>query len=94
MLCKPFNEDVQIYLLTYRSDRVINICVIKFYNTEFTISEKYYLELKNKIEAFRMATGERKNLYLTMITTYGLKPNRYIMVLVQNSIELKDLFRN
>ena len=89
-----FNKEAQIDLLIDRRDRVINICEIKFYFSEFTISEKYYKELRNKIEAFRTATSTRKNLYLTMLTTFGLKTNAYSMELVQNSIELKDLFKN
>ena len=49
------------------------------------------MKLRNKIETFRNATGTKKTLALTMITTYGVKKNKYSGI-INNSIILDDLF--
>lgn len=87
-----FNNTAQIDLLINRDDNIMNLCEIKFYNTDFTIDKKYYLSLKNKIAALQLATRTRKNIFITMITTYGLYENKYSRELVQNNISLEKLF--
>ncbi|MCH5689206.1 hypothetical protein LWM68_36170 [Niabella sp. W65] len=49
--------------------------------------------MKNKIAALQLATRTRKNVFITMITTYGLYENKYSRELIQNSITLDDLFK-
>lgn len=41
---------------------------------------------------FRRVTGTRKALFLTMVTTYGVKRNDYQVELVQNSVTADALF--
>ncbi len=93
--CKE-NDDLgisgaQIDLLIERRDRVINICEIKFSNNEFVIDKEYDLKLRNKLEAFRQSTSTKYALQLTMITTYGLKHNKYSNI-VGSEVTLDDLF--
>lgn len=87
-----FNKNAQIDLLIDRDDNVMNACEIKFYNSLFSIDKSYYLNLKNKINELKSDTGTNKSVFLTLISTYGLKENKYSRELVQNSINLKDLF--
>ncbi|MGN7784971.1 AAA family ATPase [Niabella sp. 22666] len=87
-----FNDLAQIDLLINRDDNIMNQCEIKFYNAPFTIDKQYYLNLKNKTAALQQATQTRKNILITMITTFGLNENKYSHELVQNSISLEDLF--
>jgi AAA+ ATPase superfamily predicted ATPase len=87
-----FNNVAQIDLLINRDDNIMNQCEIKFYNAPFTIDKQYYLNLKNKTAALQQATQTRKNIFITMITTFGLNENKYSHELVQNSISLEDLF--
>ena len=89
---KGSQNGAQIDLLIDRDDRVINICEIKFYSAEFTIDKKYAGELQNKIEAFRSHTKTKSSLFLTFITTYGLRQNQYRTQLVQNELTMDDLF--
>lgn len=89
-----FNKNAQIDLLIDRDDNVINICEMKFYNTEYTLDKKSYLNLKNKIQEFQSETGTRKNIFLTLITSYGIKENEYSRELVNNSLDLEALFEN
>ena len=81
----------QIDMLINRRDRTINICELKFSVNEFEINKDYDMKLRNKIEAFRNATGTNKTLALTMITTYGVKNNKYSGI-VNSSVVLDDLF--
>ena len=50
--------------------------------------------LKNKIAELNTAIETKKNVYLTMITTYGVKENEYSIELVQNNISMDCLFIN
>ena len=81
----------QIDLLIERRDRVINICEIKFASDEYIIDKEYDLKLRNKIENFRRSTRTKYGLQLTMITTYGVKDNKYSSI-VGNQVLLEDLF--
>jgi hypothetical protein len=65
---------------------------MKFYNAAVTIDKKMYLNFKNKIAELNNAIETKKNVYLTMITTYGVKENEYSIELVQNNISMDCLF--
>ena len=81
----------QIDLLIDRRDRVINVCEMKYSINDFVIDKSYADQLRNKIEMFRRESGTRNALHLTMVTTYGLKPNMYSNM-VQSEVTLDDLF--
>lgn len=85
------SPEAQIDLLIDRKDQVVNICEMKFSISPFVIDKQYSEKLRNKLGAFRQATGTKKALFLTMITTYGLAQNKY-SGLVQNSLEMDVLF--
>ncbi len=82
----------QIDLLIDRSDRVISICEIKFSTKAFSITKEYAEKLRNKSAVFREETGTNKTLFLTMITTFGLKPNNYAGQLVNDALDMNALF--
>jgi len=86
------NEYAQIDLLIDRADNVINVCEMKFYNGPYTLDKKYYLNLKNKITELQRDTKTRKNIYVTMITAFGINDNEYSRELVQNSLDIEVLF--
>ena len=81
----------QIDMLIARRDHVINICEMKFSQSEYTIDKDYELQLRNKVGTFRDATGTHDALHVTMITTYGVKPNSHSGI-VQSQVTLDDLF--
>ncbi len=82
----------QIDLLIDRKDGIINLCEMKFYNTEYTIDSSYAKELKQKIEVFRKQTGTRKNIFLTLVTPFGINRNEYSNELEVIDITIDDLF--
>lgn len=87
-----YTNNAQIDLVINRDDRVINVCEIKLYSDVFTINKQYYQELRNKISQFRIQTGSKKNVFLTMITTYGVAENQYSNEIVTNSLTMDSLF--
>jgi AAA+ ATPase superfamily predicted ATPase len=85
-------RSAQIDLVLDRSDRVINLFEMKFSIDAFTIDKKYAHELRKKISVFREQTKTRKAIFLTMITTFGLKKNIHAISTVQNELTMEDLF--
>jgi hypothetical protein len=82
----------QIDLLIDRNDRTITICEMKFYTDVFTIDKRYAAELERKMRVFGEQTKTKKALFLTLITTYGLKKNQYADSLVHNDLTIDRLF--
>jgi hypothetical protein len=82
----------QIDMLIDRADGTINLCEMKFSEGPFTIDKRYAEELRNKRETFRRVTGTRKNLFITMVTTFGIADNAYAKELVASSLVAEDLF--
>lgn len=82
----------QIDLLIDRRDNTINICEMKFSESEFVIDKRYAADLRRKIDVFKKITGTRKNVFLTMVTTFGVRNNEHAKELVSNSLTLKDIF--
>ncbi|MBQ9605563.1 MAG: AAA family ATPase [Lachnospiraceae bacterium] len=85
------NSGAQVDLLIDRRDRVINICEIKYAIDEYEIDKNYDMTLRNKIEQFRRDTKTKSALQLTMITTYGVKRNKYSSI-VTSQVMMEDLF--
>ena len=82
----------QIDLLFDRNDRCINLIEIKFTVNDFTIDKKYADELRNKRWVFMEKTQTKKSVFLTMLTTFGVKTNEYYLGVVQNQIRMDALF--
>jgi Holliday junction resolvase-like predicted endonuclease len=82
----------QIDLIINRFDDCINICEIKFSKNKYAIDKKNAHNLLNKINVFEEKTGTKKQIFLTMITTMGLKKTMYSEDLVHSEVVMKDLF--
>lgn len=86
-------QGTQIDLLIDRRDHCINICEMKFNESDYTIDKSYAEYLRQKVQVFKERTKTRKTLLLTLITTYPVKPNSYFTGLVQNTVEMQALFQ-
>lgn len=85
------SKGTQIDLVIDRSDRVINLCEMKFSETPYTMSKSYEEQLRNRMALFKTATGTHKSLITTMVTTYGVLPGIHSGI-VQNEVLMDDLF--
>lgn len=81
----------QIDLLLCRDDHVINLCEMKYSNDEYVINESYDHHLQERAAIFRHFTKTKDALHTTLITTYGLKSNKYSGN-IQGVVSMDDLF--
>ena len=82
----------QIDLLIVRKDQVINLCEMKYSNTEYTINKKDDSDIRRKISDLQVGTKTKYAIFPTLITTYGLVDNSYSGG-IQSVITMDDLFK-
>lgn len=87
---KP-SEGAQIDMLIERKDQVIQIIEIKFSIHEFVIDKKYEEVIRTKISVFCEETKTTNAIHFGMITTYGVRKNKYSSM-VQNNLKMSTLF--
>ena len=81
----------QIDMLIDRADRVLNLCEMKFSQDDYVISKDYDERLRRKIVRLQQETGGKRNVQVTLVTTFGLKKNMYSSR-VQRVVTLEGLF--
>lgn len=89
---KNDEKGAQIDLLLDRADNSINLIEIKFSMSKFVIDKKYAEELENKKRVFGDKTATKKNLFITMLTSYGVKKNDYFYNTIQKELTMDVLF--
>ena len=85
------DKGTQIDLLIDRSDRIINVCEMKFSEKPYVITKAYADALRMKMAIFAEETHATKSLALTMVTTYGVIPGIHSGI-VQNEVTMDALF--
>lgn len=85
-------DGAQIDLLFDRNDNMISLCEIKYANSSFKIDKDAAAILKRKKDVYRDATKTKKQIVISMITTFGLKPSDYAEDLIFSNCTMDDLF--
>lgn len=85
-------QGAQIDLLIDRRDMCINVCEIKFSVNEYELTKSYAKELEAKLRTFKQQSKTKKTLFLTMITTFGVKNKEGFPGLIQSEITMESLF--
>lgn len=85
------DECAQIDLVIKRSDRVINICEMKYYDGEYVMDKKDKIDFERRVRIFKAENKIKVPVHPVLVTTYGLKSNVYSGIF-QNTITLEDLF--
>jgi uncharacterized protein len=91
-LCSYTAKGIQVDLIFDRSDNIINLFEIKFYNDEYVISKAYSETLRKRKATFINTTGTKKVIFNSFITTYGVKENENKRSQVDGEVLLNDLF--
>jgi AAA+ ATPase superfamily predicted ATPase len=92
---KSTNEQgTQIDMLIDRADRCINLCEMKFASDTFEVTKAYAKELDNKLKIFQAQTKTKKSLFMTIVTTYGVKNIESHPGLIQQQITMDVLFES
>lgn len=86
------DEKAQIDLIIKRADKVINVCEMKFYDSDYTMKKKDYEDMERRVRVFRSVNNIRYAIHPVLVTTYGLKQNQYSSIF-QNIVTLEDLFK-
>ena len=81
----------QIDLLIVRKDQVINLCEMKYSNSDYTVTKAVDQDIHRKIHDLQTAAGTRYAIYPTLITTYGIVDNAYSGD-IQSIVTMDDLF--
>lgn len=83
----------QVDMIIERADRLINLCEIKYCQSEYVITAEEDMKFRNRIAAFIRESKTRYGILPTWITSYGLFENEYSFN-VSYQITMDDLFVN
>jgi len=70
----------------------VNVLEVKFHNTEYEVSEAYARQLLGKAAVFKEQTHSKKNVFITMLSVFGIKKNEHYLMAVTNQVLIEDLF--
>lgn len=87
-------QGAQIDLLFDRNDNAITICEIKYSNKPFVITKDYANKLQQKVDTYLRITRTKKQIFIAMIASSGIKQNKYSKALISKVVTLNDLFKN
>lgn len=84
-------QGIQIDMIIDRSDGIIDICEMKYSDSEYSITAAYADTLRRRMAVFRDITKTTKAIHTILVTTHGLANNEYSDV-IQNTVVADDLF--
>jgi uncharacterized protein len=85
-------DGIQIDLLLDRKDQIINLFEIKFYNAIWQLDKSDAADLREKMAIFQRVSKTKKHVFLTLISTFGIKSNAHSLGLVDRQFDLDILF--
>lgn len=92
---QPSNDSetgAQIDVFFTRNDDAITLGEIKFTNKPYVIDKNAARTLRNKMNVFQKQTKTKKQLFLAMITNYGIKEGAYADELISGIVQIEDFF--
>jgi len=84
-------KGMQIDLIIERNDRVVNLCEMKFVNTEYEVKADYEQTLRTRQNWIVEHIKRNQNVQLVLVTTYGLKYGKHSGVF-QKVVTIDQLF--
>ena len=85
-------QGIQIDLVLDRKDHTINLFEMKFYSAQWIINKSEATELREKVALFKRLTKTQKHVFLTLVTTFGIKINEQSLGLIDNDLSMNMLF--
>ena len=83
---------MQIDLLLCRGDHVIDVCEMKYCQSEFVVSGEYEKKLRQRNSTFVHFTNTKDALHTVLITTFGLTTNLHSGC-IYSTVTMDDLFK-
>jgi len=81
----------QIDLLIDRNDDIVDICEMKYYSDEVSLTEDDEAKLQNRVNRLREESETEKAVQVILVTTKGLRRNAFSDI-IQNVVTMEDLF--
>lgn len=88
---KTASPAVQIDIIIERADRIVNVCEVKYSQSEYQLDKTEFENINRRKDTFIKETGIRYTPWLTMITTEGVAKGKYTEM-IQGYVTLDDLF--
>ncbi len=88
---KTAKPAAQIDIIIERADRIVNICEVKYSQSEYELNKEEYDKIQKRCRTFIQETGLRHAPWITMITTDGVAKGKY-SGMIQSQVILDDLF--
>lgn len=85
-------KELQIDLVLDRKDQTIHLFEFKFYNTILALDKNEAFALRERRELFRQISKTKKHIFLSFVTTFGVKSNENSIGLVDHNLDLDALF--
>ena len=82
----------QIDLVLDRKDQTVHLFEFKFYNTVLSLDKSDASNLRERIETFRQVSKTPKHIFLSFLTTFGVKINENSLGLLDHNLEASVLF--
>lgn len=82
----------QIDLVFDRNDGVINLCEIKYSKTPYIMDKADLQNLLNKAAVYQQICKPNKLIFISLITSFGLKHSDNLEKVIASSATLEDLF--
>ncbi|MEX1002061.1 MAG: ATP-binding protein [Crocinitomicaceae bacterium] len=82
------SKGFQIDLIIDRADNTINLCEMKFYDAKFKINKSYAMRLAQRKQDFIEHTQTKKQVFTTLISTYGISQNKYAQAHLDAEVHL------
>lgn len=83
---------IQIDLLLDRKDQAINLFEIKFHRESWSMTDADAEALREKMRIFKTLTNTKKQVFMHVIATFGLKNNEYSLGVVDGWFDMGMLF--
>ncbi|MBK8566327.1 MAG: AAA family ATPase [Saprospiraceae bacterium] len=83
---------IQVDLLIDRKDQVVNLFELKFYNAALSLDAKDAADLREKVRVFKEVSKTRKQVFLNVIASFGLKTNEHSLGIVDKWFDMNILF--
>ena len=88
---KTSSPGAQIDLILERADQIVNLCEVKYSASTYELDKDEFEKIQNRAEVFSKETKLRHAVWITLLTTFGLKDGKYSSV-AQNVLTMDDLF--
>ena len=88
------DRGAQIDLVIERVDHAITLCEVKYADSAFVLGKTEAKNILHRIEKFSTVTGTNKQLFLVMITPFGVKKGLWNDEVFQTDLLLDDFFVN